>query len=57
MESVQYMTLSHCWGIFKFITTMTGTLSERKAGIPITQLAKTFREAVAMTRGLGFQYI
>jgi hypothetical protein len=57
MDNVRYMTLSHCWGISKFITTTTDTLSQRKEGIPISQLAKTFREAVAMTRGMGFQYL
>ncbi len=54
-----YMTLSHCWGKGpeQIITTTTNTLENRKSGIPMSQLSKTFRDAVKITRGLGIQYL
>ncbi|TVY87515.1 hypothetical protein LAWI1_G005673 [Lachnellula willkommii] len=53
----RYMTLSHCWGKERIITTTTGTLQERKAGVKLSQLSKTFRQAVQITRGLGIRYL
>ncbi|TVY30660.1 hypothetical protein LHYA1_G001152 [Lachnellula hyalina] len=52
-----YMTLSHCWGKEQIITTTTGTLQDRKAGVKLSQLSKTFRHAVQITRGLGIRYL
>lgn len=53
----QYMSLSHCWGKEQIITTTTSTLSDRKAGIKLPELSKTFRHAVTITRGLGIRYL
>ncbi|KAH7379743.1 heterokaryon incompatibility protein-domain-containing protein [Cadophora sp. MPI-SDFR-AT-0126] len=52
-----YMSLSHCWGLEQIITTTTKTLQERKAGIKLSDLSKTFRDAVKITRGLGIRYL
>lgn len=52
-----YMSLSHCWGKEQIITTTTNTLHNRKAGIKLSELSKTFRHAVQITRGLGIRYI
>jgi hypothetical protein len=52
-----YVALSHCWGKKRIITTTTDTLEERKTGIPFESLSKTFQDAVAMTRRLGYRYL
>ncbi|OCL13408.1 HET-domain-containing protein [Glonium stellatum] len=53
----QYFTLSHCWGKAQPLTTKSATLEERKKGIPLESLPKTFLDAVMITRRLGAQYI
>ncbi|KAG4439086.1 hypothetical protein IFR05_005428 [Cadophora sp. M221] len=52
-----YMSLSHCWGLEQIIMTTTSTLQERKEGIKLSELSKTFRHAVKITRGLGIRYL
>ncbi|KAK0113568.1 hypothetical protein ONS96_014426 [Cadophora gregata f. sp. sojae] len=52
-----YMSLSHCWGLEQIITTTTNTLQARKAGIKLSELSKTFRHAIELTRGLGIRYL
>lgn len=52
-----YVTLSHCWGSAPLMTTTKKTLEERKSGISCTALPKTFRDAVFVSRKLGFQYL
>lgn len=53
----KYITLSHCWGQVEFIQTTTATLEERKKIIPLAQLPQTFKDAVAISRGVGAQYL
>lgn len=56
-----YVTLSHCWGksFPSGVTTTSKNLPTRmsSAGIPWDVLPTTFRDAVAMTERLGFQYL
>ncbi|KAF4468140.1 Heterokaryon incompatibility [Fusarium albosuccineum] len=54
-----YVALSHCWGGKDHhpITTTRATLQGRLEQIKISALSKTFREAVAVTRGLGIRYL
>lgn len=52
-----YVALSHCWGKKLLLTTKRATIAERMRGITMEQLPKTFQGAVAITRGLGLQYI
>lgn len=56
-----YVTLSHCWGK-SFPSDVTTTLENLDArmlsrGIPWDILPQTFRDAVALTERLGFQYL
>jgi len=57
-----YVTLSHCWGK-SFPSQVTTTLENldtrmsRYHGIPWDILPQTFRDAVALTERLGFQYL
>ncbi|OAX82854.1 hypothetical protein ACJ72_02795 [Emergomyces africanus] len=53
----KYICLSHCWGLAQIITTTKSNITEHKRRIPWTSLSKTFRDAISLTRALGFKYI
>ncbi|KAE8453902.1 hypothetical protein EG329_007678 [Mollisiaceae sp. DMI_Dod_QoI] len=52
-----WVTLSHCWGTDAPLTTTTQTLRRHSQGIPLENLPPTFKDAIEITRRLGFQYI
>ena len=54
-----WVALSHCWGEEKNhpLKTTRANLRQHLNGIPITSLPKTFQDAVAATRALGFRYL
>lgn len=52
-----YLSLSHCWGATKFLTTTRATLDAFKISLPINRLSNTFKDAFFATLNLGFQYI
>ena len=54
---LEYATLSHCWGQTKHITTETDTLKKHEAGIALSELNRTFQDAVLVTRALGLRYV
>jgi hypothetical protein len=56
-ETGDYIALSHCWGSAQTLTTTTTNLEERQNGIVWQALPKTFRDAIRVTRELGFDYI
>ncbi|KAG7293554.1 hypothetical protein NEMBOFW57_003606 [Staphylotrichum longicolle] len=58
-EQAEYLALSHCWGngSTRPPTTVAENLTSRKEGIPIAELPQTFRDAVRLTRFLGFRYL
>ena len=53
-----YTALSHCWGLPNktFLTTQE-TIADMKAGFAIEQAPATFRDAISITRILGFHYL
>ena len=51
------MTLSHCWGTLKCLTLTSVNYKYLVAGFKLTELPKTFREAVEITRSLGIRYL
>lgn len=53
----RYITLSHVWGKIATLTTTNNTISERIQGICLSEMPKNFRDAVIVTRRLGFQYL
>lgn len=53
----EWITLSHCWGGQMPITTTTVNLDERRKGIGLDELPPNFRDAIFLTRKLGFRYI
>ena len=52
-----YLCLSHCWGCEQIVTTTKSTFEKRKVAIEWGELSKTFQDAIALTRSLGFDYI
>lgn len=56
-ERGPWVTLSHCWGSQTPLTTTTETLQLRSQGIAPENLPATFRDAIQITRQLGFKYI
>ncbi|TPX16515.1 uncharacterized protein E0L32_003809 [Thyridium curvatum] len=58
-EKARYCTLSHCWGTEdrRPYTVTTGNLEKALSGLRLTELPRTFREAIAMTRALGVDYL
>jgi hypothetical protein len=52
-----WITLSHCWGGHIPVSTTLATLSGMIETLPLDQLPPTFRDAVVMTRKLGFRYL
>lgn len=63
-----YICLSHRWGGSKVLQTVmgdppgtpngsAGTFSQFQSAIPMETMPKTFRDAIQVTRALGFRYI
>jgi hypothetical protein len=56
-EDVEYVALSHCWGKTQVYKLQKRTEPELRKGIPISSLAKTFRDAIEVCRWLDYKYI
>jgi hypothetical protein len=52
-----YVTLSHCWGFIPIFTLKSTSYHELKSGFQISLLSKTFQDAIAVTRALGYEFI
>lgn len=52
-----WVSLSHCWGRTARFVTESSNLTERQQGIDLTELPPTFRDAVVITRKLGYRYL
>jgi hypothetical protein len=58
MENVpKYLTLSHCWGHSRKLRLTESTLEAYLHAIPVEELARTVKDAIEITRRLGYQYI
>ncbi|PMD42866.1 HET-domain-containing protein [Hyaloscypha variabilis F] len=56
-EHGQWLTLSHCWGSSNTAITTTSNFKARCNEIQIANLPATFRDAVKITRELGYRYL
>lgn len=57
-QSQPYACLSHCWGVTGPKLKLTAkNVASMRAGLPITQLPKTFRDAVKVSLNIGIQYL
>ncbi|KAI6779924.1 uncharacterized protein J7T54_000224 [Emericellopsis cladophorae] len=53
----KYIALSHCWGDVRACTTTSDNLASRLSEIKWDDLAKTFQDAVTLTRQIGLRYL
>ncbi|KAG4436194.1 hypothetical protein IFR05_008322 [Cadophora sp. M221] len=53
----EWVTLSHCWGGEAPLATTSESLEQHKSSIPMDTLPQNFKDAISLTRELGFQYI
>lgn len=53
----QYVALSHCWGSCPTLKTLSTNIERFRIGVPLQDLPSTFKDAVKMTKQLGFDYI
>jgi len=53
----EYICLSHCWGGSQPVRTTLATIAEFRKGIALSQLPKTFRDAIDVTKYLGVRYL
>ena len=53
----QWLTLSHCWGTSHPATTTMSNLESQCTGIMISTLPQTFRDAIYITRRLGYRFL
>lgn len=56
-DEAEYVALSHCWGTVDLVSLLASTEAELRAGYPISQLSKTFREAIQVCSWLDYRYI
>jgi hypothetical protein len=56
-DEIPYIALSHSWGPGETFKTTTANIDKLKAGIRLSDLPRTFREAAEVTRGLGHEYL
>ena len=57
MRKLRYLCLSHCWGGAEIYKLTQKTLPTLKRGVDPGLLPKNFRDAVDITRRLGYRYI
>jgi hypothetical protein len=56
-ESGAYIALSYCWGGPQSAITTSTNIEARTRAIPLTELPRTIREAVTVTRSLRIRYL
>ncbi len=52
-----YITLSYCWGRQPFLTTVSSNIDSHLQKLEDSKLPQTFRDAIKVTRKLGFRYL
>jgi hypothetical protein len=52
-----YLTLSHCWGLHHLVRLLESNIEAFRRDVPYALLPQTFRDAIRLTRQLGFQYL
>lgn len=56
-DKPDYLTLSHCWGGAKILRLLEDNTELFFRSIPTDQLPKTFKDAITITRRLGYRYL
>ncbi len=53
----QWVALSHCWGNSNSLKTTTALLETHMKYLDVKKLPQTYRDAIVVTRVLGFRYL
>lgn len=56
-KMIPYIALSHCWGGSQPFKLTRTTATRLRAGIPLTELPKTFRDAIHVAQKMQIQYL
>lgn len=56
-QRLPYLTLSYCWGGAVPLRTTEDNLEDHKHAISSSRLPQTFRDAIDLTRYLGYSYL
>jgi hypothetical protein len=56
-KNIEYLTLSHCWGDAQILKLESHNFAALCNSIPISELPKTFQDAMHAVRKLGYRYI
>lgn len=56
-QKTPYLALSHCWGVTTTLTLSNSNLEDLQNGISWESIPRTFHDAIAATRALGYRYI
>ena len=56
-SQLEYMALSHCWGLKSIITLTALSEQSLKQGVSLVSLPRTFRDAFEIIEWFGIQYI
>lgn len=56
-QRTEYATLSHCWGKERFLTLTEANYAGFRQDIPLSALARTFREAIKFCASLGISFL
>ena len=54
---LKYTTLSHCWGNTNTLKLLKINYAQLRSGLEINDLPQTYRDAILITRRLGYKYI
>ncbi|KAF3914415.1 hypothetical protein ABW21_db0208340 [Orbilia brochopaga] len=57
MPPQRYVALSHCWGTYRLPFKVTKAFLETSNAIRISDLSKSFQDAMAVTRRLGMRHL
>jgi hypothetical protein len=57
VQDFEWITLSHRWGNGSPLTTTLDSLSKRQQSIPLNSMPPTFRDAITITKKLGFRHL
>ena len=57
LQDIEYMTLSHCWGGSLPLRLLTANLEASKTSIPLSNLPKTFQDALFVVGWFGIKYL
>lgn len=57
VDIIEYVALSHRWGLEKFITLIFRNIDDFTKRLPFGDLRAVFQDAISLTRSLGIRYI